>query len=103
MIVYALIMCLTAVAFGVLSVQIYKGKTELIHDYHQTKVKDKASYGKAFGKAMGVITVAMAISGALSLFGEKMMRVAVVVLFVGLAVGLVGIFCVQKKYNGGVF
>ena len=103
MILFAVIMFLTAVAFAVMAVLIYKGKTELIHDYHQTKVKDKTSYGKAFGKAMGVIAISMALSGVIALFGEKIMWLAMAVLFAGLAVGLIMIFCVQKKYNGGVF
>ena len=103
MILFAVIMFLTAVAFAVMAVLIYKGRTELIHDYHQTKVKDKTSYGKAFGKAMGVIANSMALSGVIALFGEKIMWLAMTVLFAGLAVGLIRIFCVQKKYNGGVF
>ncbi len=103
MIVYAIIMFVVAVIFGLAAVLIYKGKTNLIHDYHQTKVTDKAGYGKAFGKAMAVIAAAMALSGAIAVFGESAMWGAVVVLIVGLIVGIVTIVRVQKKYNGGMF
>lgn len=103
MILYAIIMLLTAAVFAVMAVLIYRGKTELIHDYHQSKVKDKAAYGKAFGKAMGVIAAAMAISGVISLFGESFIWPALAVLTVGLVAGFVWIYCVQKKFNGGVF
>lgn len=103
MILYAAIMFATAVLFAVLAVQIYKGKTNLIHDYHQTKVTDQKAYGKSFGKAMGVIAGALFASGAVSIFGENAMWIAVAVLFAGLTAGIVAIFCVQKKYNGGVF
>ena len=103
MTVYAVIMFLTAVIFGVVAVLIYKGKTNLIHDYHQTKVTDKAGYGKAFGKAMVVITGSMTLSGAVALFGESSMWGSVTVLVVGLIAGMVAIVRVQKKYNGGVF
>lgn len=103
MILYGVIMFLTAVVFGVVAVLIYKGKTDLIHDYHQIKVTDKAGYGRAFGKAMAVIAVAMAISGAVSLFGEQAAKAAVILLAEGLIVGIVAILRVQKKYNGGVF
>ncbi len=103
MVLYAVIMFVVAAIFGVVAVQIYKGKTDLIHDYHQTKVKDKAGYGKAFGKAMGVIAMAMVLSGAVSLFGETATKIAVAVLVVGLIAGIVAIVRVQKKYNGGVF
>ncbi len=103
MVLYAVIMFVVAAIFGVVAVQIYKGKTDLIHDYHQSKVKDKAGYGKAFGKAMGVIAMAMVLSGAVSLFGETATKIAVAVLAVGLIAGIVAIVRVQKKYNGGVF
>ena len=103
MILYAIIMFLCAAMFSVLAMLIYKGKTELIHSYHQTKVKDKTGYGKAFGKAMGVFAAAMALSGIVSLFGEAAMGASVVILLIGIAVGTIAIVRVQKKYNGGVF
>ena len=105
MITYSVIMFLTAMLFGILGVAIYCGKTELIHDYHQTKVTDKSAYGKAFGKAMFVISAALLLSGIISLSGdsEKIALISVAVLIVGLAVGFICIFLVQKKYNNGVF
>ena len=51
MLVYSIIMFLVAALFTVFGISIYKGKTDLIHDYHQTKVTDKSAYGKDFGKA----------------------------------------------------
>ena len=92
-----------AAVFGLVAVLIYKGRTQLIHDYHQTKVTDQAGYGKAFGKAMAVIAAAMTLSGVIALFGESAMWVAVAVLTVGMIAGLAAIIRVQKKYNGGVF
>ena len=103
MIVYAIIMFATALLFGVLAALIYKGKTELIHNYHQTKVTDKAGYGKSFGKAMAVLAVTMALSGAVALLGEDAMQSAVAVLIIGLIVGIMAIVRIQKKYNGSVF
>ena len=105
MITYSIIMFLAAVLFAVLGVAIYRGKTDLIHDYHQTNVTDKYAYGKSFGKAMLVISTALLLSGIISLLGdsEKITSVAVTVLIVGLIIGFICIFCVQKKYNNGVF
>ena len=103
MILYAIILLSTAVPVGIIAARIYRGNTDLIHNYHQTGVKDKAGYGKAFGKAMAVIAVAMALSGVISLFGVNAMWPAVAVLEVGLIVGIIAIVRVQKKYNGGVF
>ena len=39
MVMYSIILFLTAALFTVLGIAIYKGKTDLIHDYHQTKVQ----------------------------------------------------------------
>ena len=103
MIVYALIMFGTAALFVVLAVLIYKGKTQLIHDYHQTNVTDQKGYGKAFGKAMSLIPVGMFLGATVALFGEEFLWAAMVMLFGGILAGTVGIFRVQKKYNGGVF
>ena len=105
MILYSVIMFLAVAPMITISIAIYRGKTSLIHDYHQTKVTDKAAYGKAFGKAMLVISMALLLSGIIGLFGdtEIMATIALAVLFVGLFIGIAGIVAVQKKYNKGVF
>jgi uncharacterized membrane-anchored protein len=105
MVLYSIIMFLTAVPMMKISIAIYQGKTDLIHEYHQTKVTDKAAYGKAFGKAMLVVSISLLLSGIIGLLGasEVMAMIAVAVLFVGLFVGIVCIVAVQKKYNKGVF
>ena len=95
-------MFLVAVLFTALGIAIYKGKTDLIHDYHQTKVTNKSAYGKAFGKAMLVIATVMLLSGIIGLF-KNLLMLAVAILIIGLAVGIGCIVAVQKKYNKGVF
>ena len=95
-------MFLVAVLFTVLGIAIYKGKTDLIHDYHQTKVTDKSAYGKAFGKAMLVIATVMLLSGIIGLF-KNLLMLAVAILIIGLVVGIGCIIAVQIKYNNGLF
>ena len=102
MLLYSIIMFLVAVLFTVLGIAIYKGKTNLIHDYHQTKVTNKSAYGKAFGKAMLVIATVMLLSGIIGLF-KNLLMLAVAILIIGLVVGIGCIVAVQKKYNKGVF
>ncbi|MBE6143840.1 MAG: DUF3784 domain-containing protein [Erysipelotrichaceae bacterium] len=102
MLVYSIIMFMVSVLFAVLGIAIYKGKTDLIHDYHQTKVTDKSAYGKAFGKVMFLIAIAMLLSGIIGLF-ENLLILAVAILIIGLLIGLGCIVAVQKKYNKGVF
>lgn len=96
MLLYSIILFLVAAIFTGVSIAIYKGKTDLIHDYHQTKVTDKAAYGKAFGKAMFVITAAILLSGIIGLI-ENLELFAVAVLIVGLIIGFACIAAVQKK------
>ena len=105
MILYSIIMFLVGALFLGLSIMIYRGKTDLIHDYHRTKVRDNAAYGKAFGKAMLVISAALLLSGIISLLGasEIISMIAVAELFLGLIIGIVLIVIVQKKYNNGIF
>ena len=102
MLVYSIIMFLVSALFTVLGIAIYKGKTDLIHDYHQTKVTDKSAYGKSFGKAMLVIATVMLLSGIIGLF-KNLLMLAVAILIIGLVVGIGCIVAVQKKYNKGVF
>ena len=101
MICYSVIMFLVAALVGGMGIAIYRGNTDLIHDYHQTKVTDKTAYGKAFGKAMLVIAAALLTSGIIGLLCDSV--VAVAVLVVGLTIGIACIVAVQKKYNQGVF
>ena len=102
MLVYSINMFLVSALFTVLGIAIYKGKTDLIHDYHQTKVTDKSAYGKAFGKAMLLIATVMLLSGIIGLF-EKLLILAVAILIIGFVLGIGCIVAVQKKYNKGVF
>lgn len=102
MLLYSIIMFLVAILFTVFGTAIYKGKMDLIHDYHQTKVSDKSAYGKAFGKAMLVIAIIMLLSGIIGLF-ENLVKLAVAILIIGLVIGIGCIVAVQRKYNKGVF
>lgn len=87
------------------SVAIYKGRIDLIHDYHQTRVTDKAAYGRAFGRAMLVVSSSLMLSGIIGLFSiiDSIATIAVAALFVGLFIGIALIVAVQIKYNKGIF
>lgn len=102
MLVYSIITFIVAVVFTAIGIAIYSGKTDLIHDYHQTKVTDKSAYGKAFGKAMFVIAMALLLSGIIGLF-DNFAILAVAVLIIGLVIGIGCIVAVQRKYNKGIF
>ena len=93
------------IMFSVFSVLIYNGKTELIHSYHQERVKDKKGYGRAMGRAIGVMALSQTVSGVLAFFegGILLPIVMLVLLIAGHLTGLVMIFIIQKKYNQGLF
>ena len=105
MLLYSMIMFIVSFMFCIISYLIYKGNTNLIHDYHQTKVKDKKAYGQAFGKALFVFALSPFISGVIGLFGDTkpIVLLSVFVLIIGMIVGIIGIIAVQKKYNHGIF
>lgn len=101
MLVYSIIMFVLAIVMIVVGLLVYSGKTELIHDYHQTRVKDKKAYGRAMGKALICISSPLFISGIAALFTTT--ALPTIILIFGLALSLIPLFVVQKKYNGGIF
>lgn len=105
LIVYASIMLLAAILFLVLGIAIYKGNTKLIHDYHQTHIKEseRLDYGRAFAKGMFVICAALFISGIMAFFGAGALAASLMVLTAGTIVSIIMLVRVQKKFNGGVF
>lgn len=103
MLIYSIVMFAVSALFMVFSVLIFKGKTHLIHDYHQERVKDHQAYGRAFGKALSVVAAAPLVSGMIALLGESTAVLAVCLLMALLLVGFGCLLTVQKKHNGGVF
>ena len=75
MVLYSIILFLTGVPMAGISLAIYRGNTSLIHGYHQTKLTDRIAYGKAFGKALFVISISMLLSGIEGLLGDSALMV----------------------------
>ncbi|HCL20976.1 MAG TPA: hypothetical protein DHW47_03430 [Oscillibacter sp.] len=105
MLAYAILMWGIAALFLLLGILVYRGKTELIHEYHRKKVKpeDEKAYGQAFAKGLFVISAALIVSGMIALFASSGMTAALVVLFAGLFAAFFVLWRVQRRYNGGVF
>ena len=102
---YGVILLLVGGISGWVVLRIYHGDVSLIHDYHQTKVKDKCAYGKAFGRALGILAAGILLSGVLALLGDSEIWLygSLAILLLGLGAGTVCLCRVQKQYNGGVF
>ena len=105
MLIYSVIMFSVSILLTTVSVSIYRGNINLIHDYHQTKVTDPQAYGKAFGKALLVIGFAPLLSGLISLAGDSkpIVITAISVLFAVFGIGFICLWRVQRKYNNGIF
>lgn len=105
MIAYSIFMFTIAVLSLMFGIAIYKGNTKLIHDYHQTHVKEseRQEYGRAFAKGMFAICATLTISGIVALFGEEgaLVAASLIVLFAGLIFSFIILAKVQRKYNGG--
>ena len=95
MIVYATILFVLAAILLISGSLLYKGNLNSMRANHQRMVKDKASYGKAMGKAVFVMGVPQVLAGVIALLGEI---TVVVILTVVISVGgfLAGLFCMLK-------
>lgn len=103
--IYSFVMLLAGAALTAVGASVCRGKTELIHSYHQKRVTDKSAYGRAMGRGLIVMGVFFSASGVFPLFfrGERVMQWAMCALAAGLAAGLVLIIRAQIKYNKGIF
>jgi|SRR5690554_3149932 len=102
---YAIIMFIFGIIFIIVGVLIYFGRAELIHKYHQSKVKDKNGYSKAVGKGIISIGLTLIISGIISLFDKvnNIELISIALLMVGLIICFIILYKIQKKYNDGMF
>ncbi|MCH5170895.1 MAG: hypothetical protein J1F24_06390 [Oscillospiraceae bacterium] len=107
MIAYSIILFAVAILILAFGISIYMGNTKLIHDYHQTNVKEsqRQEYGRSFAKGIFAICATLIISGIIALFSKEsqLFKVSLIVLLAGLIVSITVIVKVQKKYNGGLF
>lgn len=94
-----------AAIFIVVGILIFRGNTDLIHDYHQKNVKDFDGYGKGMGKGIISIGVFFLIGAVVTLAvrGESGTIAGIIVSLSGFVLSLIYILKVQKKYNGGLF
>ena len=73
MILYAVTTALAGAVILAVGIAVYRGNTKLIHDYHQTRVKeeDLPAYGREFAKGLFLLAAALFLSGLINLIGEK--------------------------------
>lgn len=107
MIAFSVMLFAVALLFLIIGVLIYKGNTKLIHDYHQSKVKEaeKNNYCKDFSIGMFLVSAFLSVGGIIGLLGDGMQiaLISIAVVFIGIVISFLVIYKVQKKYNGGIF
>ena len=107
MTVYSAFMFAVAVLLWLIGNAIYRGKTELIHDYHQNNVteENREAYGREFAGGLYVLGGSMLTSGILDVFLTESMGpgYSIAVLVMGIILSLSMLLKTQKKYNGGLF
>ena len=102
-----LLLALLFIGFGI---ALYKGRTNLLHEYHRSRVseEDLPTLGKLTGIGM------MLIGGAIAAFGvlfdlavytdtRVLLTVGTIILFAGLAAGIVIMLYAVIHYNKGLF
>lgn len=107
MITFSVMLFAVALLFLIIGVLIYKGNTKLIHDYHQSRVKEseKNNYCKDFSIGMFLISAFLSVGGTIGLLGDskQIALISIAVIFIGIIISFLVIYKVQKKYNGGIF
>ena len=103
--IYSVIMLIVAAVLIAVGAATYGGKTELIHSYHQKRVKDKAAYGRAMGRAIMLMGVFFVLS-VVPLFVSRSRAAdmwSIGLMSAGIVVSLALIIRAQIKYNKGIF
>ena len=104
MLVYSILLFAAAALFFAAGLRMRKRGSRMIHDYHQTEVRqtDEKAYGKAFERALYVIALSDAAAGTAALCGrtKTALAVSIAILGAGHLISLVMMGRAQKKYQG---
>ena len=101
MLVFALILFAVSILFAGIGIALFRGKTDLIMEHHQTRVTDKTAYARAFSVPMFIIAGSMGLAGILALLDTAWISVGA--LISGLTVAIAWIIRIQMKDNRGLF
>ena len=103
MIIYSIILIIVAIVLAVIAIRINKGQTDLIINYHQSRVKpeEKLRYARDFSKGIFCLSGTMLIAGITVLITKVL--IADIILVAGIIISVVILVRVQNRYNKGVF
>ena len=103
MIIYSIILIIVAIVLAVIAIRINKGQTDLIINYHQSRVKpeEKLRYARDFSKGIFCLSGTMLIAGITVLITKVL--IADIILVAGIIISVVILIRVQNRYNKGIF
>lgn len=102
-IIVSILLLILGIVFVVIGGIIWMGQnTALIHDHHQTNVReeDKKAFTAGIGKALMWIGTGLIVITVLYLLFK--LAWLFIILFFVTVIGLGGLFLVTKKYNGRI-
>ncbi|MCQ2771065.1 MAG: hypothetical protein MJ236_04620 [Clostridia bacterium] len=103
MVAYSIIMFLAASLFLFIGIKIHNGDHNLVHDYHQSNVKedDLKKYNKNYACGMFISGFSLLASGIVALIGKERIftTISIVVLLCGLLISIVIFVFTQYKFN----
>ena len=96
MIIYSIILIIVAIVLAVIAIRINKGQTDLIINYHQSRVKpeEKLRYARDFSKGIFCLSGTMLIAGITVLFTKVL--IADIILVAGIIISIV--ILVQRSF-----
>ena len=89
--VYSVLMFITAIAFGLVSVLFLCGETGWLRSFKMARYTDEKAYAKLIGKSLLYMAFVMIISGMVNLFTKTVFSIII------LAGGFIGIFILLCK------
>ncbi|MBQ3384758.1 MAG: hypothetical protein IJG59_06050 [Erysipelotrichaceae bacterium] len=102
-ITYSIILIAVAIVLALIAVRINKGHTNLIINYHQSRVKpeEKMRYARDFSKGIFCLSGTLLIAGIIALITKIL--IADIILVAGIIISIVILVRVQNRYNKGLF
>ena len=104
MIAYGIIMIITGMAILVMSILLFLGYVNLLHDYHRNNVKkeDEKKLGKSSGLSLSLSAFGAILSGIFALIWQEDIRfIFLFLIFIGpFFISTILLIIFIKKYNG---
>ena len=101
--IFSVILIAASLLIAGVGTAVFKGRTGLIHDYHQEKVSEenRPAYGRAIGRGLLCMAVVLFVGGLLPLIceAEWILKTIRATFIFGILLSVLLLVMAQKKYN----